>query len=67
MTPGDLTPSGAQVKGQNGMGESQPPRNRIVPIAHMVRIAMYSPRKKSRNGLTKSGVLPKNEPNERRR
>src|SRR3954453_10442666 len=42
---------GIHVNGGNGIGGSQPPRNRIVPIAHMVRIAMYSPRKKSRNGV----------------
>src|SRR5438034_4348383 len=39
------------ANGATGKGGSQPPRNRIVPIAHMVRIAMYSPRKKSRNGV----------------
>src|SRR3954447_8439529 len=42
---------GIHVNGAIGNGGSQPPRNRIVPIAHMVRIAMYSPRKKSRNGV----------------
>src|SRR3954453_3534615 len=42
---------GTQVKGGNGAGGSQPPRNRIVAIAHMVAIAMYSPRKNSRNGV----------------
>src|SRR6266568_1588139 len=31
-----ITPSGAQVSGQTGIGDSQPPRNRIVPIAHKV-------------------------------
>src|SRR3954465_14000099 len=45
-----ITP-GPQVKGGNGAGGSQPPRNRIVAIAHMVAIAMYSPRKNSRNGV----------------
>src|SRR5262249_2992712 len=45
-----MTP-GIQVKGATGNGGSQPPRNRIVAIAHMVRIAMYSPRKNSRNGV----------------
>src|SRR4051812_14849004 len=42
---------GTHVKGGNGAGGSQPPRNRIVAIAHMVAIAMYSPRKNSRNGV----------------
>src|SRR3954468_19150800 len=45
------TTPGTQVKGGNGAGGSQPPRNRIVAIAHMVAIAMYSPRKNSRNGV----------------
>src|SRR6187200_2325 len=34
---------GTQVKGTNGAGGSQPPRNRIVAIAHIVPIATYSP------------------------
>src|SRR5512133_3097916 len=38
-----ITPSGAQLKGQNGIGDNQPPMNRIAPIAHMVVIATYSP------------------------
>src|SRR5262245_25997635 len=42
---------GIQVNGATGNGGSQPPRNRIVAIAHMVAIAMYSPRKNSRNGV----------------
>src|SRR6266480_924898 len=45
-----MTP-GIHVNGAKGNGGSQPPRKRIVPIAHMVRMAMYSPRKKSRNGV----------------
>src|SRR3954468_23691799 len=45
------TTPGTQVKGGNGAGGSQPPRNRIVAIAHMAAIAMYSPRKNSRNGV----------------
>src|SRR5437764_8053368 len=45
------TTPGIQVKGGTGNGGSQPPRNRIVAIAHMVRMAMYSPRKNSRNGV----------------
>src|SRR3954468_3447032 len=45
------TTPGTQVKGGNGAGGSQPPRNRIVAMAHMVAIAMYSPRKNNRNGV----------------
>src|SRR6267378_3920103 len=42
---------GTQVNGTTGNGGSQPPRNNTVAIAHMVRMAMYSPRKNSRNGV----------------
>src|SRR6266571_4525901 len=42
---------GIQVNGATGNGGSQPPRNRIVPMAHMVAIAMYSPRKNNRKGV----------------
>src|SRR5436190_17789784 len=37
-----ITP-GTQVNGAIGNGGSQPPRNMIVAIAHMVPIATYSP------------------------
>src|SRR6186997_2519880 len=37
------TTPGTQVKGTMFTGGSQPPRNRIVAIAHMVAIATYSP------------------------
>src|SRR3954453_16675940 len=37
------TMPGIQVNGGYGIGESQPPRNRIAVIAHMVAIATYSP------------------------
>src|SRR3954469_3981935 len=37
-----ITP-GTQVNGAIGNGGSQPPKNRIVPIAHMVAMATYSP------------------------
>src|SRR5215475_12402392 len=37
-----ITP-GTQVKGAIGNGGSQPPMNRIAPIAHMVAMATYSP------------------------
>src|SRR6476620_1134231 len=45
------TTPGTQVKGGNGAGGSHPPRNRMVDMAHMVAMAMYSPRKNSRNGV----------------
>src|SRR3954447_5308741 len=37
-----ITP-GTQVNGTTAMGGSQPPRNRIVAIAHIVVMATYSP------------------------
>src|SRR5579885_997798 len=37
-----ITP-GTQVNGANGIGESQPPRNRMVIMAHIVAMATYSP------------------------
>ncbi len=40
---------GTQVKGGNGMGDSQPPRNRIAVIADMSRTATSSVRNCSRN------------------
>src|SRR5438270_13867161 len=50
LSTNQITP-GIQVNGATGNGGSQPPRKRIVAIAHMVAIAMYSPRKNSRNGV----------------
>src|SRR3954467_11523453 len=50
LSMNQITP-GTQVNGATGNGGSQPPRNRIVAMAHMVAIAMYSPRKNSRNGV----------------
>src|SRR6266516_1926677 len=50
LSANQITP-GIQVNGATGNGGSQPPRNRMVAIAHMVRMAMYSPRKNSRNGV----------------
>src|SRR5437660_1504920 len=50
LSMNQMTP-GTQVNGTTGNGGSQPPRNRIVAIAHMVAIAMYSPRKNSRKGV----------------
>src|SRR5215213_4849862 len=42
LSTNQITP-GIQVNGGYGIGGSQPPRNRIVVIAHMVPIATYSP------------------------
>src|SRR6476646_2473719 len=42
LSVNQITP-GTQVKGGYGTGESQPPRNRMVAMAHMVPIATYSP------------------------
>src|SRR6266849_1185007 len=50
LSVNQITP-GTQVNGATGYGGSQPPRNRIVAMAHMVMMAMYSPRKNSRNGV----------------
>src|SRR5437773_7820521 len=50
LSVNQITP-GTQVNGGTGNGGSQPPRKRIVPIAHIVVMAMYSPRKNSRNGV----------------
>src|SRR5262252_6633267 len=50
LSTNQITP-GIQVNGTTGKGGSQPPRNMIVPMAHMVAMAMYSPRKNSRNGV----------------
>src|SRR6185312_8832912 len=42
LSVNQITP-GIHVNGANGAGGSQPPRNRIVAIAHIVPIATYSP------------------------
>src|SRR5512133_1331330 len=52
-----ITPSGAQLKGQNGIGDNQPPMNRIAPIAHMVVIATYSPSMNSRYGVEEYSTM----------
>src|SRR4029453_5560967 len=44
------TTPGTQVNGGTGTGGSQPPRNRIVAIAHMVVVAPISPRTTNREG-----------------
>src|SRR6266849_7710523 len=50
LSVNQITP-GTQVNGATGYGGSQPPRNRTVAMAHIVMMAMYSPRKNSRNGV----------------
>src|ERR1700712_3620687 len=42
---------GTQVNGGSATGGSQPPRNRIAAIAHIVVIATYSPSMNSRYGV----------------
>src|SRR5665213_3058782 len=42
LSTNQITP-GIQVNGTTGNGGSQPPRNRIVHMAHIVVIATYSP------------------------
>src|SRR6185312_4975185 len=42
LSTNQITP-GTHVNGANGAGGSQPPRNRMVAIAHIVPIATYSP------------------------
>src|SRR5882757_1707907 len=50
LSVNQITP-GIQVNGTTGNGGSQPPRNSMVAMAHMVAMAMYSPRKNSKNGV----------------
>src|SRR5947209_19379735 len=45
-----ITP-GIQVNGATAIGGSQPPRNRMVAIAHIVAIATYSPSMNKRYGV----------------
>src|SRR3954467_11901983 len=49
--PTNQNTPGIHVKGGNGIGANQPPRNRIVPIAHMVAMATYSPSMNSIYGV----------------
>src|SRR5215510_3203174 len=42
LSTNQITP-GTQVNGATGTGGSQPPRNRMVAMAHMVPMATYSP------------------------
>src|SRR6202043_3853496 len=45
-----ITP-GTQVNGGSAIGGSQPPRNRMGAIAHIVVIATYSPSMKKGSGV----------------
>src|SRR3974390_2163684 len=50
LSANQITP-GTQVNGATEIGGSQPPRNRIVAIAHIVQIATYSPSMNKRYGV----------------
>src|SRR2546428_3377466 len=50
LSVNQITP-GIQVNGATATGGSQPPRNRIVHMAHMVVIAAYSPSMNSMYGV----------------
>src|SRR3569833_2720773 len=50
LSTNQITP-GTQVNGAYGIGDSQPPRNRIAPIAHIVAMATYSPSKNIMYGV----------------
>src|SRR5918998_2625736 len=56
LSTNQMTP-GTQVKGGNGIGDSQPPRNRIVPSAHMPMMATYSPSMNIRNGVEEYSTM----------
>src|SRR5215213_5278329 len=51
------TTPGIQLNGGRFTGGSQPPRNRIVAIAHMVMIATYSPSMNSRYGVDEYSTM----------
>src|SRR5579862_5795261 len=46
-----ITPNTGQLKGGKSIGDSQPPRNRMVAIAHIVVMATYSPSMNRRYGV----------------
>src|SRR5262245_34204820 len=50
LSTNQITP-GTQVNGGTASGGSQPPRNRIVAMAHMVATATYSPSMNKRYGV----------------
>src|SRR6202023_396793 len=48
---------GISVNGENGTGDSQPPRNRIVVSAHIVMIATYSASMNSMYGVEEYSTM----------
>src|SRR5205823_12671110 len=48
---------GTSVNGENGIGDSQPPRNRIVVSAHIVTTATYSVSMKSMYGVEEYSTM----------
>src|ERR1700716_4575259 len=50
LSTNQITP-GIHVNGTTAIGGSQPPRNRMVAIAHIVVIATYSPSMNNRYGV----------------
>ena len=56
LSTNQMTP-GTQVNGATGTGGSQPPRNRITAIAHIVVIATYSPSMNKRYGVEPYSVM----------
>src|SRR5690606_27734510 len=51
------TTPGIQVNGGSPIGGSQPPRNRIVVMAHIRMIEMYSPSMNSRYGVEEYSTM----------
>ena len=51
------TSPGTQVNGGRSIGDVHPPRNRIVVIAHINKIDMYSPSMNSRYGVDEYSVM----------
>src|ERR1700687_3820102 len=51
------TMPGTSVSGHTGNGGSQPPRNIMVPSAHMVMIATYSPSMNSMYGVDEYSTM----------
>src|SRR6202040_2082363 len=56
LSENQITP-GTQVKGGNAIGGSQPPRNMIVPIAHIVVIATCSPSMNRSEGVERYSTM----------
>src|SRR5579863_9460719 len=51
LSENQTTPKGAQLRGGMSTGGSQPPRKKIVAMAHIVVIATYSPSMNKRYGV----------------